>query len=313
MTETGLPAPVRFGLYSFPQTTGDAQLTASQLQANAARAVEAGLGRMRGEAPPPLYAFDPDIGRLAITTPTYNTAIIAVNQRAFPYGGIELARLFDADQEVAANIGGRAPSAFGLLVRTPSGARVFASQTGRARVDPDVTPVRLTRAPAGTGATARSKPGQVFAGPFHQIRARGVFTAGRFRAVTSHRFTGAFIDTHWRLDRLRGRARLRADVTFPTWGRGAAVSALLRDGTRVRIGAGRAVALAAIVRFEIASARSGYTVTPLRRPQGAMAHVILPTPQSSQPDPGPTLAVEIARGARWSRARFAARIRVHPR
>jgi hypothetical protein len=313
VTESGLPAPVRFDLYSFPQSTGDAQLTASQLQANAARAVEAGLGRMRDEAPPPLYAFDPDIGRLAITTPTYNTAIIAVNQRAFPYGGIELARLFDADQDVAANIGGRAPSAFGLLVRTPSGTRVFASQTGRARVNPDVTPVRLTRAPAGTRATARSRPGQVFAGPFHQIRARGVFTAGRLRAVTSHRFTGAFIDTYWRLDRLRGRARLRADVTFPSWGRDAGVSALLRDGSRVRMSTNRAVALASIVRFEISSARSGYAVAPLRRPQGAIAHLILPTRQSSQPDPGPTLAIEIARGARWSRARFAARIRVHRR
>jgi hypothetical protein len=311
--ESGVPAPVRFGLYSFPQSTGDAQLTASQLQANAARAVEAGLGRMRGEAPPSLYAFDPDIGRLAISTPTYNTAIIAVNQRAFPYGGIELARLFDADQDVAANIGGRAPSAFGLLVRTPGGARVFASQTGRARVDPEVTPVRLTRAPAGTSATARSQPNREFAGSFHRIRARGVFTAGRFRAVTSHRFTGAFIDTYWRLDRLRGRARLRADVTFPSWGHDASVSALLRDGTRVRISAGRAVALDTIVRFEISSARSGYAVAPLRRPRGAIAHVIIPTRQSSQPDPGPTLAIEVARGAHWSRARFAARIRVHPR
>jgi hypothetical protein len=313
VTETGLPAPVLFGLYSFPQSTGDAQLTASQLEANAARAVDAGLGHLRGEVPPSLYAFDPDIGRLAITTPTYNTAIIAVNQRAFPYGGIELARLFDADQDVAANVGGRAPSAFGLLVRTPSGAPVFASQTGRARVDPEVTPVRLTRAPAGTSATAQTKPGPVFAGPFRRIRARGVFTAGRFRAITSHRFTEAFIDTYWRLDRLRGRARLRADVIFPSWGRGATVSALLRDGTRVRISAGRAMALAGIVRFEISSAGSGYAVAPLRRPRGAIAHVILPSRQSSQPDPGPTLAVELARGARWSRARFAARIRVHRR
>ena len=157
-----------FELYSVPQINGRRAAGRRQLQANAARAVEAGLGRMRGEAPPPLYAFDPDIGRLAVTTPTYNTAIVAVNQRAFPYGGIDLARLFDGDQDVAANIGGRAPAAFGLLVRTPSGAPVFASQTGRARVDPKVTPLRLTRAPAGTGATARTRPGQVFAGPFHR-------------------------------------------------------------------------------------------------------------------------------------------------
>ena len=312
VTETGLPAPMPFGLYSFPQSTGDAQLTAAQLQANAARAVDAGLGRMRGEAPPSLYAFDPDIGRLAITTPTYNTAIIAVNQRAFPYGGIELARLFDADQDVAANIGGRAPSAFGLLVRTPGGARVFASQTGHAHIDPAVTSLRLTRAPTGSHATARSKPSHVFAGPFHQVRARGIYSSGRFRAITSHRFTASFIDTHWRLDRHHGHTPLRVDVTFPSWGHDATITALLRDGTRARISAGRSLTLATIARFEISSAGSGYAVAPLRRPQGAIAHLILPTRQSSQPDPGPTLAIEVARGTHWIHARFAARIRVHP-
>ena len=105
--EAGLPDPVFFQLFTVPQTVGSARLAASRLEANAARAVESGLGRMTAERPPSLYAYDPDIGRLAITTPAYNTAIIAVNQRAFPYGGIELARLFDGEQEVAANIGGR--------------------------------------------------------------------------------------------------------------------------------------------------------------------------------------------------------------
>ena len=99
--------------------------------------------------------------------------IIAVNQRAFPYGGIELARLFDADQDVAANVGGRAPSAFGLLVRTPHGTPVFASQTGRARVDPNITPVRLTRAPTGTSATARSKSPSLLV-PQKRNRARAI-------------------------------------------------------------------------------------------------------------------------------------------
>ena len=129
---------------------------------------------MRGQRPPALYAYDPDIGRLAVTTPAYNTAVVAVNQRAFPYGGIELARLFDGDQDVAANIGGRAPAAFGLLVREPSGRRVFSSQTGRARTDPAVTPLRLTRAPSGTGATAATAAGRkVFAGPFRTCARAG--------------------------------------------------------------------------------------------------------------------------------------------
>ena len=102
------------------------------MQANAARAIDAGLGKKTSATPPPLYSYDPDIGRLAVTTPNYNTAVVAVNQNAFPYGGLDLARLYDGQQEVAANIGGRPPAAFGLLVRDVGGRRVTASQVGRA-------------------------------------------------------------------------------------------------------------------------------------------------------------------------------------
>ena len=312
MTETGLPAPVRFGLYSYPQSTGDGQLAASQLQANAARAVEAGLGRMRGEAPPPLYAFDPDIGRLAITTPTYNTAIIAVNQRAFPYGGIELARLFDADQDVAANIGGRAPSAFGLLVRTPSGAPVFASQTGRARVDPKVTSVRLTRAPTGTSHRTE-QPGQCSPAP----------SAESARAVSSP--PGAFEPSPPIASPRRSSTPIGA-LTASEGARASARTSPSRAGDATpasppSCATGRASASAPAGRWRWppssgSRSRARGAATPSRRcagREGAIAHVILPSRQSSQPDPGPTLAVELARGAQWSRARFAARIRVHPR
>src|SRR5689334_3313612 len=103
--EDAIPAPVLFGVHVVPQGLGSALLAAARVEANAARAVDAGLDARAGSEPPPLYAFDPDIGRLAVTTPAYNTAIVAVNQRAFPYGGLDLARLFDARQDVAADIG----------------------------------------------------------------------------------------------------------------------------------------------------------------------------------------------------------------
>ena len=193
-----------FQLFTVPQTVGSARLAASRSRGQRGARVEAGLGRMRGERPPSLYAYDPDIGRLAITTPSYNTAIIAVNQRAFPYGGIELARLFDGEQEVAAGIGGRAPAAFGLLVqRAERAPRVLLADgplAGR--------PARHAAAPharaVGTGASARTRPGKVFAGPFHDLRARGTYTAGRFRAVTSHRFRPASIETRWALSACAG-------------------------------------------------------------------------------------------------------------
>src|SRR5688500_6235933 len=41
----GLPDPVFFGVSAVPQTVGSARLAAARMQANAARAVDAGLGR----------------------------------------------------------------------------------------------------------------------------------------------------------------------------------------------------------------------------------------------------------------------------
>ena len=118
--------------------------------------------------PPPrrrCTRYDPDIGRLAVTTPTYNTAVVAVNQNAFPYGGLDLARLFDGQQEVAANIGGRAPASFGLMVRDVAGRRVTASQIGRSRVVAGSRPLRLIKAPSGAGAISSAAIGRAYAGP----------------------------------------------------------------------------------------------------------------------------------------------------
>ena len=76
-----------------------------------------GWAAMGAGEPPPLYSFDADIGRLTITTPRYSTAVLPVNQQAFPYGGMELCRLYDGDQRVVSNVGGRPWASFGVLVR----------------------------------------------------------------------------------------------------------------------------------------------------------------------------------------------------
>ena len=146
-----IPAPLAFGVHVVRQTRGAAQLAAARAAMNAALAADAGLEAKPASRPPALYAYDPDIGRLAVTTPSYNTAIIAVNQGAFPYGGIDLARLFDGDQEVAATIGGRPPGAFGLVARRGDGRILLATQRARRRLNRRVTPLRLIRAPRGVG------------------------------------------------------------------------------------------------------------------------------------------------------------------
>ena len=298
----GFPDAVFFGLSVKPQSVSSAALGAVRVQANAARAVEAGLGRLRGTRPPALYAYDPDIGRLAITTPAYNTAIVAVNQRAFPYGGIELARLFDGNQRVAANIGGVGNAAFGVRVRNAAGRVVLSSQTARPAVSRSVTPLRLTRAPSGVRARAASSRGRSYAGRFRVLEARGSMTRRQARVATTHRFTSRAITTTWRVGRRRGAGALSTDVLFPSWGGRTAVIAVMRDGTRRRLGS---VRLAEVARFEIGSR---YTVIPLVRPAGAVASLRYPARQSSQPHPGPTLVVALTRRARFHRVGFAARI-----
>jgi hypothetical protein len=241
------------------------------VQANAARAADVGLGAQPGRRPPPLYAFDPDIGRLAVTTPAYNTAIVAVNQRAFPYGGIDLARLYDGRQEVSANIGGRPPASFGVVVRDGAGHRVLATQVGRARVSRRVTPLRLLEAPRGAGATAAAPPHRAFAGPFRRLRAAGSVRRGALLARVVHVFTPAYIETSWRV---HAPARDSVDVLFPSWGSGVTIAAV-PHGIYVR---GR---------------RGGYVIVPRSFPRAASRRLLHPAPQGSAPTPGPTLAVRL--------------------
>ncbi len=306
-SEDGLPAGVAFGLTAVPQGQGSARLGASRMQANAARAIAAGLGAMKASTPPALYAYDPDIGRLAVTTPTYNTAIVAVNQRAFPYGGVEMARLFDGHQDVAGGIGGTPPASFGVWIRDTAGHRLLGSQIGRASVSRGTTPLRLTKAPKGTAARASSGVGAAYAGAFKDLRAVGSTSGGGFRVTTGHRFTPGFIDTRWTI--AGGARSATTDVLFPSTGSSAKVTAVLRDGSRVRVGAER-LPLARVERFEIESARASYTVTPLSRPKGAAAHTVQPSRQSSAPNPGPTLGIQVTRAAKVAKVAFAARIRV---
>jgi hypothetical protein len=180
-------------------------------------------------------------------------------------------------------------------VQDASGRQVLSSQVGRSKVSRGVTPLRLTKAPVGAGATAAAAVGHAFAGPFTDLRATGTVSTSTLAERTNHRFTPRFIDESWSLQRTRGSAHLTASVLFPSWGsRSARVVAVLKDGTRVSV-ASRAVSLARVDYFQVVSEHSGYVIVPRSRPAGAVARVLRPSRQSSDPDPGPTLAVELAR------------------
>ena len=179
----GEPPGLLFGVNAVPQQSESARLGLARMTSNAARAIAAGLGSAPARRPPPLYSFDPDTGRLAVTTPAYNTAIVPSARRAYPYGGIDLARLYDGRQEVAAGIGGRPPASFGLLVRDVAGRQRFATQL------PDRGRLWLTRAPLGVRARASAWTGRAYAGPFRDLRAAGLARGRGWTGRTSHRFT----------------------------------------------------------------------------------------------------------------------------
>ena len=128
----------------------------ARFQALAAEAILRGMGDDPAVEPPPLYAFDPSIGRLAITTPTYNTAIVAVSNGAFPYGGIDIARWFDSRQRVISQH------------RRPRPGRVRPHRAGAERSARDGVTATPHTAFSRAGA---DHPEQVAPGPDHADKA----------------------------------------------------------------------------------------------------------------------------------------------
>jgi hypothetical protein len=273
-------------------------LFATRFQSQAVRAAHAGLGHMQATRPPSLYAFDPSIGRLAITTPTYNTAVMAVSNGAFPYGGIELARLFDGDQRVVAGVSPYGASGFGVTV-TEGGRVVLSTQTPQ-RTPPKSPPIVLTRSPHGPVKAGKPYPEHPYAGAFEQVQCAGEIQEGDLTVRTTHTFTRDRIHTAWDIRRLDSKRRLAATVRFPSWGHGATITAVLKTGAKVALGK-TSLPLRGISRFEIrcGEAQSGYLLHLQGAPAGANVYARKPPAQSTNARPGPQLVVELAHGISW--------------
>jgi hypothetical protein len=301
----GPPPPVLFDVRATDCAPKDEYLHAARMAGCAALAVNWGLGSMRAQSPPPLYAYDPDIGRLAVTTPAYNTAVLAVNMGAVPYGGTELARLYDGKQRVAANIGGVPPAAFGVSVIDHRSGRRTESQRGRRHPDLHDPPLRLTRAPHGVGRHLVAHPGHAYGGHFEHLDAEGWTRSSTAAIRTRHRFRRHWIETEWTVLPRGGRRRQTVRVLFPSWGSHATVTAVLRDGRRAPAHTG--LRLAGVRWFEIRGKDTGYVIVPRGRLPGTV-RLLHPEPQSSAPSPGPTLALEVLRHGIARRRRVTARI-----
>jgi hypothetical protein len=288
-----------------PQSRKQALFAASRMAANAARAIAAGLPVRSAAEPPPLYSFDPATGRLAVTTPRYNTAITAVTNGAYPYGGIDLARLYDGRQEVAATLGARVPASFGIVARNRRDR--IRLVTARPASERRRQPLRLLRAPRGVGSSGSIL--RPFAGRFRVLRTTGRVAGGGVSARSTYTFRRDAIVGEWAVHATTRRRR-SAEALFPsTGGSNAAVWAFLRDGRAVRVVGRRP--MQGVAAFWVQSERSGYVVQPIDRVKGASASVIQPKRQRSAPDPGPTLSIRLTdRLVRKRPVRFSARIAV---
>jgi hypothetical protein len=302
----GLPGSAMFGVDPGTRSFPDSHILAARMAANAVRAVSAGLGRMTGQVPPPFYAYDPDVGRLAISTPQYGTAVVAVNRSAFPYGGIELARLFDGQGDPIATVGSRPPAAFAVEVQDRRGRHVVSSAIGM-HASPRHPPL-LVRTPQGVVRHAPRIATRPFAGPFRTLDAAGRRRTRELDLTTRHHFDATGITESWTVRRRIGRTRYTVSVLTPSWGATGAIAAQLRDGRLVALVPGTRVALRDVARFRVLSDRGGYWLTPLGRIRRGVATAMAVAPQRSAPVPGPTLRITLARASGFRRVALRARI-----
>ncbi len=150
-----------------------------------------------------------------------------------------------------------------------------------------------------------------YAGAFTDLRARGVVRAPAVRATVAHRFTPGFVETRWSLRRRRGRMPLTVDVLFPSRGVRATLRAVGGDGELRPVGRRRRP-LPPGGFLHVRSRTSGYVVVP--QAKAPLTVRALGTERGRfEPDPGPTLAVGLARRDRLARASLVARLAPVPR
>jgi hypothetical protein len=260
---------------------------------------------MAGAVPPAFYAYDPDVGRLAISTPAYGTAVVAVNRSAFPYGGLELARLYDVQGDPIATVGSRPPAAFAVEVQDRAGRHVVSTAAGRHR-SPRRPPLRV-RTPQGVVRSTPKLATRPFAGPFRTLEASGRRRTRELDLTTRHQFDATGITESWAVRRRHGHARYTVSVLAPSWGTTASIDAQLHDGRLVPLAPGARVRLRDIARFRVLSDRGGYWLTP-RGPVRGVAGVLPVAAQRSAPVPGPTLRITLVEAARFRRVSLQARI-----
>jgi hypothetical protein len=268
----------------------------TRIMANAARAIAFGMGSMPATDPPPLYSFDYDTGRLAVSTPTYSTALVPYNRGAFPYGGLDPVRLFGPGQQPVGSLGGVPPEAMGVVVRDTSGKELLA--TSRSLHAGIGRPLSLIVSPRGKVTRPRAYPIKPYAGPFNRLEVVGSVRRGRLSITAHHTFTATSILSRWQIACAQASCDDRIILHFPTYGPEAAIDAVLRNGERVRLAGPGAGAVPSVSAGEVArlvlGTQPGYSVEFSVIQAAAELKVVDADKQQTNPTPGPTLAIELA-------------------
>ena len=221
--QAGEPRPsmptALFGVHSREaKPVADPEFIASRVAVTVAHRAVDGFQETTTRRPPPLYAYDPDIRRLAVTTPYYSAAVVD-QTFAGGYGGADLARLYDRLGRPLGSIGSRGADGFGLRVYGPRGGPLADTQPGR------------------RAAVAASGPRRL-RGSFHSpvALAASVRGAGGASIRLTHRFAPRTIATTYRVRGPRGGT---ARLHLPVWARISPVRrpavARRADGLAVRV------------------------------------------------------------------------------
>ena len=254
----------------------DPALTAARFASLATRAAVLGLGTMQAAPLPPAYGFDPDIRRLAVTTPTYSTAITQAT--AVGNGGAELSRLIDDRGVPLSGTGGNGATSTAFGLRLVAGTRtILETQPGFTRFSPTMGRLSADVRPGGGG--------------FKTIHSQTRAGSGGRQVTVAHDFTPTTIHVRRRIVGARG---LMAQVRFPAYRtatfdviRGNAVTSVrLETGTRSAAGATR-------LRVRLVDGRDYLVAFDAPLPAGAQIRVVIPQNARSAPTSDRTAIISL--------------------
>lgn len=250
---------------NFDGTTGTARFasTASEL---ALLGLEPRSNR-KSNPMPDAYSHDQSLGRLAITTSRYATAVVRP-WSGLRSGGIEPSRIIDARGRAVTGLGGQTAGTLALSL-TAGGGQVLTTQPGRYRSSQSM--LRVPKGVVDRSATLRTP-----------LKVTATDTAASIAFDLEHRFDAKSIATRYRLDNRR-KQRVEATLRVPTYG--SRISGSLRIGQRF--------SHATLTRgLKITSPDGGrFTVRFAGLPKAARGTVARGTKQIGNPDPGPELRI----------------------